>query len=56
MIWQGSNDFEQIISLQVSMSICVGPPYPDEFLVLDVNVILSYVFKDDLSVLFQAYQ
>ena len=31
-----SYDFEQIISLQVSMSICVGPPDPDEFLVLDV--------------------
>ena len=31
-----SYDFEQIVSLQVSMSICVGPPDPDEFLVLDV--------------------
>jgi len=28
-------DFEQIIYLQVSMLICVGPPDPDEFLVLD---------------------
>ena len=29
-------DFEQIINLQVSMSICVGPPDTKEFLVLDV--------------------
>ena len=28
-------DFEQIISLQVSMSICVDPLDPDEFLVVD---------------------
>jgi len=27
-------DLEQIISFQVSMSICVGPSYPDEFLAL----------------------
>ena len=48
-------DFEEIISLPVSMSICVGPPDPDEFLALDV--ISSYVFKNnsvlvsDLSVM-----
>jgi len=29
-------DFEQIVFLQVSMSICVGLLNPDEFLVLDV--------------------
>jgi len=29
------------------MSICVGPPDPDEFLVLDAIFILSYVFIDD---------
>jgi len=44
-------DFEQIISLQVSMSICVGLPDPVEFLVLDV--ISSWVMfsKMTLSVL-----
>ena len=40
-------DFEQIISLHVSMSICVDPPNPDEFLALGCDFILSYVFKDN---------
>jgi len=44
-------DFEQIISLQVSMSICVGPPDPDEFLVLDVMSSWVMFSKMILSVL-----
>jgi len=44
-------DFEQIKSLQVCMSICLGPPDPDEFSVLDA--ISSWVIfsKMTLSVL-----
>jgi len=43
-------DFEQIISLQVSMSICVGPPDPDEFLALDVMSSWIMFSKITLSV------
>jgi len=44
-------DFQQIISLQVSMSICVGPPDPDEFLVVDVMSSWVMVSNMTLSVL-----
>jgi len=40
-------DIEQIISFQMSMSICVGSLDSDEFLVIGCNFIMSYVFKDD---------
>ena len=44
-------DFEQMVNLQVSISTCVGPPDPEEFLVLDA--ISSWVMfsKMTLSVL-----
>jgi len=44
-------DFEQIISHQVSMSTCVGPPDPDEFLLLDVISSWVTFSKMTLSVL-----
>jgi len=46
-----SYDFEQIISLQVSMSICVSLPDPNEFLVLDAISSWLMFLKMTLSAL-----